>query len=84
MLLFEYHTEYAILFGSYARGKETNESDIDGLLGVYFKAKDIFVFGEELRQLTQKDVDAFEIDKAIIVNSDAKPIFNSDRGFQVA
>ena len=62
-LLLKYHAEYAILFGSYARGEESNESDIDLVVvgGENFRAKDIFVFGEELRQLTQKNVDAFEI-----------------------
>ena len=29
--------------------------------GANFRARDIFAFGEELRQRTQKDVDAFEI-----------------------
>ena len=29
--------------------------------GVNFRARDIFSFGEELRQLTHKDVDAFEL-----------------------
>lgn len=62
-LLTKYRAEYAILFGSYARGDETDESDIDVIVvgGTDFRAKDIFAFGEELRQLTQKDVDAFEI-----------------------
>ena len=59
----KYHAEYAILFGSYARGEESDESDIDVIVvgGVDFKPRDIFAFGEELRQLTKKDVDAFEI-----------------------
>ena len=62
-ILLKYHAEYAILFGSYARGEESNESDIDVVVvgGENFRAKDIFAFGEELRQLTQKNVDAFEI-----------------------
>lgn len=62
-LLLKYHAEYAILFGSYARGDASSESDIDVIVvgGAYFRAKDIFAFGEELRQLTQKNVDAFEI-----------------------
>lgn len=62
-LLFKYNAEYAILFGSYARGDATEESDIDVIVigGANFRAKDIFAFGEELRQLTQKSVDAFEI-----------------------
>ena len=62
-LLKKYHAEYALLFGSYARGEATASSDIDlvGVGGVNFRARDIFSFGEELRQLTHKDVDAFEL-----------------------
>ncbi len=62
-LLTKYHAEYAILFGSYARGEETEESDIDVIVvgGEHFRAKDIFAFGEELREMTKKDVDAFEL-----------------------
>ena len=62
-LLLKYHAEYAILFGSYARGEESSESDIDVVVvgGASFRAKDIFAFGEELWELTQKNVDAFEI-----------------------
>ena len=53
----------AVLFGSYARGEATASSDIDVIVvgGERFRARDIFAFGEELRQRTQKDVDAFEI-----------------------
>ena len=63
VLLKKYHAEYALLFGSYARGEATASSDIDLVVvgGVNFRARDIFSFGEELRQLTHKDVDAFEL-----------------------
>ena len=62
MLLRKYNAEYALLFGSYARGEATAESDIDVVVGgKNFKARDIFSFGEDLRQMTNKDVDAFEI-----------------------
>jgi hypothetical protein len=63
MLIIKYHAEYAILFGSYARGDASDESDIDVVVvgGAGFRATDIFAFGEELRDLTQKEVDAFEI-----------------------
>ena len=62
-LLRKYNAEYALLFGSYARGEATAESDIDVVVvgGKNFKARDIFSFGEDLRQMTNKDVDAFEI-----------------------
>lgn len=62
-LLIKYHAEYAILFGSYARGDADEDSDIDIIVvgGENFRATDIFAFGEELRELSQKNVDAFEI-----------------------
>lgn len=62
-LLRKYHAEYALLFGSYARDEATVDSDIDVLVigGEKFRAKDIFAFGEDLRQMTNKNVDAFEL-----------------------
>ncbi len=62
-LLGKYHADYAILFGSYARESANANSDIDVVLvgGAHFRARDVFAFGEELRQLTHKDVDAFEL-----------------------
>ena len=62
-LLRKYHAEYALLFGSYARGEATAASDIDVVVvgGAQFRARDIFAFGEELRQRTCIDVDAFEL-----------------------
>ena len=62
-LLRKYHAEYALLFGSYARDEATADSDIDVLVigGEKFRAKDIFAFGEDLRQMTNKNVDAFEL-----------------------
>ena len=62
-LLLKYHASYAILFGSYARGEETESSDIDLVVfgGESFHPTDIFAFGEELREMTGKDADVFEI-----------------------
>ena len=62
-LLSRYHAEYALLFGSYARGDATAESDIDVVVfgGRNFNKTDIFAFAEDLRNLTGKNVDAFEI-----------------------
>ena len=62
-LVKKYNAEYAILFGSYARGEATRESDIDIIIvgGKNFSALDVLAFGEELRELTGKKVDAFEL-----------------------
>lgn len=62
-LVKKYKAEYAILFGSYARGEATGESDIDIIVvgGKNFSALDVLAFGEELRELTGKKVDAFEL-----------------------
>lgn len=63
LLLSRYHAEYAILFGSYARGEATAESDVDIVVfgGEHFRKTNIFSFAEDLRELTGKNVDAFEI-----------------------
>lgn len=62
-LLNKYNAEYALLFGSYARGTATENSDIDIVVfgGKKFKRTDIFAFAEDLRSLTGRKVDAFEI-----------------------
>lgn len=63
ILVQKYNADYAVLFGSYARGEENEGSDIDVVVfgGENFHDTDIFAFGEDLRELTQKSVDAFEI-----------------------
>ena len=52
----------ASLFGSYARQEAGPDSDIDILVdgGPSFRALDVYAFGEDVRQLTGKDVDVFE------------------------
>ena len=62
-LLSRYHADYALLFGSYARGEATPDSDVDLVVfgGEGFKKTNIFAFAEDLRALTGKEVDAFEI-----------------------
>lgn len=63
LLLARYHAEYALLFGSYARGDATADSDVDVVVvgGPGFKKMNIFAFAEDLRAMTGKNVDAFEI-----------------------
>ena len=62
-LLRQYHAEYAILFGSYARSEANPDSDIDIIVfgGEGFIPKKIFEFAEDLREKTGLKVDAFEI-----------------------
>ena len=62
-LLKKYNAESALLFGSYARGDATERSDLDLIVfgGARFKKTNIFAFAEDLREMTGKDVDAFEI-----------------------
>ena len=83
-LLHKYHAKYALLFGSYARGEATADSDIDVAVfgGKDFRPADIFAFGEELRQLTGKDVDAFEIREVNV----GTPFYNAvmEEGVRIA
>ena len=48
-LLIKYNAEYAMLFGSYARGDETTDSDVDVVVfgGHHFKKSNIFAFAED-------------------------------------
>jgi hypothetical protein len=59
----KYHVKEIYLFGSYARGEATVESDLDFLVfgGNSFKLTMIFALAEELRDVFQKDIDVFEI-----------------------
>lgn len=62
-LLRRYKAEYALLFGSYARGDADGASDIDLIVfgGANFIPRDILPFAEDLREMTGKDADVFEI-----------------------
>lgn len=59
----KYQVKEIYLFGSYARGEATDESDLDFLVfgGENFKLTMIFSLAEELREAFQKNVDVFEI-----------------------
>ena len=65
-MLVRYNAEYALLFGSYARGEETLDSDIDVVVfgGDNFKKSNIYAFAEELRELFCTDADFFEISES--------------------
>lgn len=66
----KYNVEEIYLFGSYARGEATEDSDLDFLVfgGKSFKLTMIFALAEELREAFQKEVDVFEIHE---VNQDS-------------
>lgn len=59
----KYNVEEIYLFGSYARGEATEDSDLDFIVfgGKNFKLTMIFALAEELREAFQKEVDVFEI-----------------------
>lgn len=61
----KYNINEIYLFGSYARGEATNESDLDFLVfgGNQFRLTMIFAVAEELREAFGKDVDVFEINE---------------------
>ena len=62
-LMEKYKVGEMYLFGSYARGEATGDSDLDFLVygGEQFKGTMIFALGEELRKLLNKKVDIYEI-----------------------
>ncbi|MCR4615216.1 MAG: nucleotidyltransferase domain-containing protein [Clostridiales bacterium] len=74
-LLVKYNAEYALLFGSYARGDETADSDVDIVVfgGHNFKKSNIFAFAEDLSNMIGKNVDVFEICEL----DHGTPFFNS-------
>lgn len=59
----KYGVDKIYVFGSYARGEATSDSDVDLLVfgGDNFKPANIFVLAEEVRQILDKEVDVFEI-----------------------
>ena len=62
-LLDRYHAEYSLLFGSYARGDATPDSDIDIIVvgGKNFVPRNIFALAEDLREMTGRKADVFEM-----------------------
>lgn len=63
ILLKRYHAEYALLFGSYARGDAVPTSDIDIVIvgGDSFVPRNIFALAEDLREMTGRNADVFEL-----------------------
>jgi predicted nucleotidyltransferase len=53
--------EYVYLFGSYAKGKAEDKSDVDLLLSGAITGLDFFVLQDELRQALHKKVDLIKL-----------------------
>ena len=66
----KYGVERIYVFGSYARGEATAESDIDLLVfgGKDFKKTYVFALAEDVREVLGKNVDMFEINE---INTDS-------------
>ena len=66
----KYGVERIYVFGSYARGEATAESDIDLLVfgGEDFKKTYVFALAEDVREVLGKNVDMFEINE---INTDS-------------
>ena len=81
LLIHRYNAEYAILFGSYARGDFTPDSDVDVVVvgGPHFRKMNIFAFAEDLRELTGKAVDAFELSEINAGSSFYQAVMNEGR-----
>ena len=62
-LLSRHGLDRAFLFGSYARGEATERSDIDLLvdLGGRPARLSVYALGEDVREVTGKRVDVFEL-----------------------
>lgn len=59
--LFErYNVRYAYLFGSYAKGKATEKSDVDLLISMPLNGLRFYEFVEELRESLKKKVDLLD------------------------
>ena len=57
----EYNIEYAYLFGSYAKGKETEKSDVDLLVCAPIDGLKFFELAELLREELHKKVDLLDV-----------------------
>lgn len=57
-----HRVDKAVVFGSYARGTATPESDIDMVVygGDGFQARSVFAIAEELHEASGKRVDVYE------------------------
>ena len=59
-VLSKYRIDYCYLFGSYAKGKATGESDVDLLVCTSVTGIEFFGLVEELREKLKKKVDVLD------------------------
>ena len=59
----EYGVEYCYLFGSYAKGKPTEKSDVDLLVAMPVNGLKFFGLVETLREKLRKKVDVLDLDQ---------------------
>lgn len=57
----EYNVEYCYLFGSYAKGKATEKSDVDLLVSLQMNGLKFFGLVETLREELKKKVDVLDV-----------------------
>ena len=62
-VLDEYPVHYCILFGSYAKGKATESSDLDFLISADVKGLKFYGLVEKLRLALHKKVDVLNLDQ---------------------
>ena len=58
-----YDVQYAYLFGSYAKGRVSETSDVDWLISSTLKGLKIYGMVEELRSKLKKKVDVLDINQ---------------------
>jgi predicted nucleotidyltransferase len=60
-----YHVEFCYLFGSYAKGKATEKSDVDLLVSTETTGLTFFEMTERLRESLHKKVDLLDLKQLI-------------------
>ncbi|WP_302396278.1 nucleotidyltransferase family protein [Eggerthella sinensis] len=74
-IMARHNAQKAVVFGSYARGTATPQSDLDVLVygGEGFRGRSIFAIAEELHEASGKRVDVYERSEL----SDASPLLEA-------
>ena len=64
-ILNAYQVEYCYLFGSYAKGKATEQSDVDLLISTKEKGLRFYEIAERLRESLHKKVDLLDVKQLV-------------------